>query len=127
MDLRTESFNRAHLWVHVWNLPSYQISKVIGFKFKKSFGSVCDVIIPDYGNKKGLYMKLLAEVDLEKPLPRGSKIQYKGKDHWVEFKYEKQAHFCFYCGYMGHVDRHCVTRKRDAKEGKVLEGQYGDG
>lgn len=112
--------------MQVWNLPFHWISKETGFKFKNLFDCVTDVLIPESGSKKGRFLKILAEIDLNKPLLRGSKIQFQGKEVWVEFKYENLATFCFYCGRVGHAERTCSRRMCDAKERKVLEGQYGD-
>lgn len=83
------------------------------------------MLIPESGSKKGRFLKILAEIELDKPLLRGSKIKYAGQEVWVEFKYE-HATFCFYCGKVGHFERDCSGRMRDAKTGQILEGQYGD-
>lgn len=71
------------------------------------------------------HLKILAEVDLDKPLLRGSKTQYEGQTVWVEFKYENLAMFCFYCGKVGRAKQNCCCRKNDAKARKIVEGQYG--
>lgn len=49
-------------------------SKDAGFKFKNLFENVTDVLILETGSKKGRHLKILAEVDLDKPLLRGCKI-----------------------------------------------------
>lgn len=57
------------------------------------FENVTDALIPKPGRKKGRYLKILAEIDLDKPLLRGSKILYNGLEVWVDFKYENMAFF----------------------------------
>lgn len=83
-------------------------------------------VIPESGSKKGKYLKIVAEINLEKPLLRGSKIRYNDKEVWVEFKYENMSIFCFYYGRMDHRERNCSHKKQDANEMKLVEGQYSD-
>lgn len=45
---------------------------------------------------------------------------------WVEFKYENLAMFCYYCGRVGHNEKICEERKRDAIRGQLQEGQFGN-
>lgn len=71
-------------------------------------------------------MKILAEIDLNRPLLRGTKLKFSEKEVWVEFKYENLALFCFYCGQIGHSERLCWVKKRDADSGKIRAEQYGD-
>lgn len=105
-------------------LPHW-ISKDVGFKFKNLFENVIDVLILETGSKKRRHLKILAEVDLDKPLLRGSKIQDERQTAWVEFKNENLAIFCFYCGKVGYAKQTCCRRKNDAKAEKIVEGQYG--
>lgn len=85
-----------------------------------------DVIIPESGYKKGRYLKILAELNLDKPLLRGTKTHCQGKEVWVDFGYENLATFCFYCGTVGHVEKNCINRLTEAKRGTIVEGQYGE-
>lgn len=81
-----------------------------------------DVLILESGSRKGIHMKLLAEIDLDRPLLRGTKLICNGIEVWVEFKYKNLAMFCYYCGRVGHNERNCWTRKRDANSGNIMEG-----
>lgn len=101
-------------------------SKAVGFKFKNLFENVTALSILETESKKGRLLKILAEVDLDKSLLRGSKIQYEGQTVWVQFQYENLAMFYFYCGKAGHAKQNCFYRKNDAKAGKIVEGQYGE-
>lgn len=83
------------------------------------------MLIPESGSKHGRYLKILAEIDLDSPLLRGTKIKCNGVEVWVDFKYENLGIFCFYCGRVGQAERTCLERTGDAKNGKLLEGQFG--
>lgn len=107
-------------------MPPHGISKETGLKFTNVFPRVTDVIIPDSGSKRARYLKVLAKIDLDKPLLRGRKIKYNGQEVWVEFKYKHMATFCFYCGKVRHIERDCSGRKSAANAGVILERQYGD-
>lgn len=66
--------------------------------FKNLFGNVTEVSIPKNGSKKSKHLKILVEINLDRPLLRGSKIQHNGQVVCAEFKYENLTMFCFYCG-----------------------------
>lgn len=106
--------------------PLPRLSIDTSFKFKNIFSNVSDVLLPDSGSKKGLHLKILADVNLNKPLPRGTKLQYADQEVWVEFKYENMAAFCYYCGFVGHTEKLCSKRKGNSRSGQLLEGQYGE-
>lgn len=108
------------------NLPNHWISKDAGFKFKNIFYDVTNVLILESGSKKGRHLKVLAEVNLEKPLLRDTKLKYNDQEVWVEFKYENVATFCYYCGLVGHSERSCSARKNVARSGDIREEQYGE-
>lgn len=119
-------FSRIQLWTQVWNIPNHWLSKELGFKFKHLFCDVLDVIIPEHGSKRGRHLNILTEIDLNKPLLRGTKLKFGTTEAWVEFRYEQMAGFCYYCGMVGHSERHCQARKHDSSLGCLQEGQYGD-
>lgn len=83
-------------------------------------------MIPESGSKEGRYAKLLVEVDLTKPLIRGTKLRCNGESRWVDFKYENLPIFFFYCGMVGHGERRCVRKNVDSQNSDLHEGQFGD-
>ena len=80
------------------------------------------MIIPQGGGKEGKHLKILGEIDLSVPLPRGIMVKSNGMVRWIEFKYEKCPDFYFCYGMVGHSERNC-GRKGLAKE---REPQYGN-
>lgn len=81
-------------------------------------------MIPESGSKQGMHLKILAEIDLNRPLLSGTKVKCSNQEAWVDFKYENMGLFYFYCGLVGHVERSCW--EGDAKKGQILEDQYGE-
>lgn len=71
-------------------------------------------------------MKILVELDLDRPLLRGTKISCSGTGVWVEFKYKNLAMFCHYYGRVGHHEKNCWELKRGANRGQFQEDQFGD-
>lgn len=85
MDFFSEKFNKIHIWIQVWNLPPHWISRETGLRFKHIFSDVLDVLIPEGGSKKGRHLKILAELDLDKPLLRGTKLRFQEQAVWIDF------------------------------------------
>lgn len=83
------------------------MSKEVGFKLGKLFSNVTDVIVPPIGRNEGRHMKILVEIDLSKPLLRGTTLNVNGDRRWVNFKYEKCPDFCYSCGLVGHGNKMC--------------------
>lgn len=60
------------MWVQAWNIP------VQWLMFKMIFNQCSNVVILENDNKEGRYVKLLVDVDLTKPLIRGTNISFEG-------------------------------------------------
>lgn len=71
------------------------MSKDVGLKIGQLFSPISDVVIPEYGSSRGRQIKILATINLEKPLLRGTTIKLDQKVCWVDFKYEQLAIFCY--------------------------------
>lgn len=84
------------------------------------FGNVANVVILESGSKKGIHLKILVEIDLNRPLMRETKLKFNEQEVWVDFKYENLAQFDFYCGRIGHSERNYWVRK-----GMLIVGNLG--
>lgn len=126
MNYDTEKFNCILLCIQVWNIPPHWLSKEISFCSIKIFGSVVDVLPPERGSKRGWHLKILAEIDLNKLLQRGTKLRLDDNTVWVEFRYKKLVLFYFYCGTVCHPEKNCSIRLHDALNNNLQEGQFGD-
>lgn len=70
-------------------------------------------------------MKILVEVELDKPLLRGTKIKLGGEVLWVDFAYEMLSTFCFYCSLICHAEKTCERKIEEASHDNICERQYG--
>lgn len=70
-------------------------------------------------------LKLLVEIELNKPLLRGTKIKLDDELVWVDFRYEQLPNFCFYCRKIGHPEKNCERKMMDFRGNSICEGQYG--
>nr|XP_027120420.1 uncharacterized protein LOC113737375 [Coffea arabica] len=117
------AFMTAPLWVQLWNLPVHWLSKEVGNKIGVVFKEVREVLIPQNGGKDGRHLKILALVDLSKPLLRGTVVKIAGALKWIAFKYERCPDFCYSCGLVGHSERSCKDRR--VTGGSMGGHQYG--
>lgn len=82
-------------------------------KIGSIIGVVRDVLIVEVGGKDERHLKIQVEIDLTKPLLRGTMLKYKMFKIWVEFRHKILPIFCFYCGHMGYNEKQCTKRKHD--------------
>lgn len=126
IEKKDEALQSAQMWVQVWNIPVHWISAETAWKIMKGFGKCNNVIVPKNGSKEGRYVKMFVEVELTKPLIRGTKICFEGETRWVNFKYEQLPFFCFYCGVLGHGERLCNKKMKYVENDCLSEGQFGE-
>lgn len=61
-------------------------------------------------------------MDVRYPLKRKKKITRKNKvEVVVNYKYEKQADFCFLCGLLTHTERFCKRKFKGESEQVIRE------
>ena len=58
-------------------MPIHRMNKPVGFKISKIFGSVREVIIPTR-EKIRRHVNIFAEIDISKPLARGTRVKLNG-------------------------------------------------
>lgn len=88
-------------------------------------GNVKDVLLVEAGGKEDRHLKVQVEIDIAKPLLRGTMLKFKLAEICVEFRYETLPTFCFYCGHLGHNKKLCTKRKQDLNQNCLLKDQYG--
>ncbi|CAL1372527.1 unnamed protein product [Linum trigynum] len=124
--VRTDSldFNRSRIWIQIHDFPSdlrteENVALPLGEIFKELIRG------DESGVAEGIYMnfiRVLVVLDISEPLPPGFYIEIEeGKEHWVEFKYERlPSNCCYCCGRIGHTQLVCKHPE------EYIEGRYGD-
>lgn len=118
-------FNSSPMWIQVWHIFAHWSSIETGRKIGNKLREVKDIRLVEAGGADEHVLKILAVLDLTKPLQRGTKLKYRQSERWVEFRYEQLPIFCFYCGLIGHNERLCLKRGKDVECGCVSTDQFG--
>lgn len=82
------SFRKGLIWIRINRIPNNWLSKEVGWKIGKLFSKCLNVILSEYGSKAGRWLKLFVEIELDKPLMRGTYMKLDDEHVWVEFTYE---------------------------------------
>lgn len=100
------AMNTAEFWTRVYDLPLKLRTDATAKKLGDTIGKFVEVDTKD-GNRMGKFLRVKAEIDLMKPLKRGTVIKFQGKSLRVFFKYERLPNFCYTCGRIGHQIKDC--------------------
>ncbi|CAA0833295.1 Unknown protein, partial [Striga hermonthica] len=119
-------FQELNLWVQVMNIPLNWLCTEVGVKISKVFKEVHNVVVDNFGNHGGKFLRLLVSLDPNEPIPRCTKVRLGDDVVTIGFRYEKLKNLCHYCGCIGHLDKGCSKKVKDIKACTVKEGQYGD-
>lgn len=66
----------------------------------------------------------MIELELNKPLLRGTNLNFEGESTWIEFRYEQLPIFYAYRGVVGHGERFCLLKVTDVKNSNLKKGQF---
>lgn len=95
------------MWIQVHGLPWNRLRECIGLKL----GRLLEIDKLEYrDHDRSPFLRLRVELNLRHPLVGGFPIPRKQfQPLWVQFRYEKVAYFCYACGLIGHIQKHCRT------------------
>ncbi|CAA0837256.1 Unknown protein, partial [Striga hermonthica] len=119
-------FEELRLWVQVSDVPINWLSQEVGLKIGKMFKQTKNVSVVKAGGQRGSFFRLLVVVDISKPLPRIANLKLNNTQVRARFQYERLINTCYYCGIIGHLERHCSKQMEDIEKGTLRGGQYGD-
>lgn len=100
-------FEKAAIWVRIFNLPLACMGRDFGHRLGSSVGRVEEVDVAEDGMGWGKFLSVRIVLDLSKPLFRGRTLKLNNKSIWVAFQYEKIPKFCFQCGGVWHWRSGC--------------------
>ncbi|CAA0840131.1 Unknown protein, partial [Striga hermonthica] len=126
LNSKHPTFQELKLWVQVKNVPLNWLCTEVGIKICTVFKEVDNVVIANYGNHGGKFLRLLVTLDLNEPVPRCTKVRLGDEVASINFVYERLRNLCHYCGHIGHLEKGCIKKVEDIKSRSLKEGQYGD-
>ncbi|XVF71961.1 hypothetical protein PTKIN_Ptkin12aG0082300 [Pterospermum kingtungense] len=120
------NMNWCPFWVQVHGLPLDLMNEKIGIVIGETIGEIMEVETDWEQQAWGRWLRIRVNIDVSKPLKRGSKItRTGGGKHLVAFRYEKLPDFCYMCGKLNHQESDCHIAISLKKEGKACLRQFG--
>lgn len=105
-------------WARIYDLPLKLRTESMAKKIGDVIGKFEETDPKDH-HRLGRFLRIKVEIDLTKPMKRGTVVRFQGKDLRVFFKFERLPIFCFVCGRIGHQIREC--EETDAQDGEGFE------
>ncbi|GMY05644.1 hypothetical protein FCV25MIE_00883, partial [Fagus crenata] len=119
-------FSWCCFWVQFYGVPLFYMTKQTGEHVGSIFGKVEEVDVFENGVGWATYLRVRICLDITKPIPRGRVVTFNSLGQmWVSFKYERLPWLCFHCGLIGHLERDCVSRLKNASSSLGGVQQYG--
>ena len=98
----------------------------IGKDIGNKIGRVLEVDKRAMQADQAKFLRIIVEVQIDKPLRRGggggNVKNDEGGRFWVDFRYERLRTFCYRCGILGHDEKHCQASSLEQLSGR----QYGE-
>ncbi|KAK7841132.1 uncharacterized protein CFP56_015764 [Quercus suber] len=116
-------FTHSPFWIQIWGLPFESMSEEVGRDLGSKIGEYIETDKRSWLSEQAKFMRIRVDLPINKPLRRGGNIiDSDGEKYWVSFKYERLPCFCFYCGILGHDEKHCTMFLSNSEAPR----QYGD-
>lgn len=111
------AFEEFTIWIQLHNLPIACMNQKAVAKIAEQVGVVEEIDIGEGGSCIGQFARVRITRPISKPLQRCVRIsQQQAEEQWIVLiLYEKLPEFCFQCGRVGHVMRHCQEDQTDGK------------
>ncbi|CAN1807844.1 Uncharacterized protein At4g02000 [Linum perenne] len=95
-------------WVQVHNLPNGFFSTLVVKALGNYIGEFVKYDERGTLGSADLVLRIRVRLDIREPLRREKTLKRpNGELALAKFRYEKLSTFCFICGRLGHIDRHC--------------------
>ena len=109
--LEDMEFHLIPIWVRVSNLPFGMMDRETGKTLGEKIGFFKEVDVGEDGTAVGRVLRIKVLIDIRKPLMRGItvKVGDPEREKWCSFAYEFLPDFCYTCGLIGHIDKHCPS------------------
>ncbi|XP_018732771.2 uncharacterized protein At4g02000-like [Eucalyptus grandis] len=126
--LHCYDFSTCTFWVQVFGLPLELCTEQIIRKAVMTVGKVLEVRADGQDTFTMRSGRARVEIDFRHPLQTGRLIRINDKTLWLDFRYERLAHYCYLCGKLGHYTTSCPTKSVNVdvltREDKLPYGQW---
>ncbi|OMO81733.1 hypothetical protein CCACVL1_12255 [Corchorus capsularis] len=111
-------FRMLKFWVQVHNLPIEMLTHKNALVIGSELGRIVRIEEPITDGGLGRsFLRIRIEIDVDNHLVCGFWVPRKNLDKvWANIKYERLADFCYGCGKIGHVVKHCSNYIGDVEE-----------
>lgn len=100
-------------WVQIHGLPIRAMNRIVAEELGALIGEVLEVCCDESGAAVGRCTHIRVRLDVRKPLVRWINMNIGGVSRKVMFRYEKLADFCYACGRLDHLVKHCAYSHPD--------------
>ena len=117
MTANNIKFSHSPFWVQVWGLPFDMMTEKLGKHIGNNLGAFISADTRSWSADQAKFMRIRVSIPIDRPLRRcGTVISSEGEATQILFRYERLPIFCYYCGVMGHDDRHCTTHSNQSSD-----------
>lgn len=110
---RSVVLDRVAVWARILGLPDNYLNEPVIKGMCRKLGTIMEVQIQLPAGYVGAFMRVRANLDVNKKLEHFVSITRGGKKDWYMVKYEKMPIFCNHCGLLGHWYEECGTGEHD--------------
>ncbi|KAF8391213.1 hypothetical protein HHK36_023515 [Tetracentron sinense] len=99
------------LWVQVHGIPPEYLSHEVGTIIGEKIGNIEDIDIPDKGLSREKFLRLRIQINISNPLRLYVFLTLlSNKPTAFPVTYERLPTCCYFCGRLGHNDKHCQAK-----------------
>lgn len=101
------SLSSIPLWVQIYGIPILKQTEQVARYVGGLLGKVISIDLAQ-GRNRYPYLRVRVDMDIRRPLSKGTTLVCSGTDKKIEFRYERLFLFCFWCGYLDHIMEDCL-------------------
>lgn len=94
-------------WVQIHGLQIRAMNRAVGEVIGALIEDVIDISCDDEGQAIGPCLRVRVRMDVFKTIIRWTNVNIGGNTCKVLFRYEKLADYCYVCGSLTHLEKHC--------------------
>ncbi|XP_059654864.1 uncharacterized protein LOC132301643 [Cornus florida] len=121
VNFHKEVLETVSVWLPVYNLPVHYRNEISVSKVCSSFARPIYTDDPDTTRDKGLFVRVMVEVEVKESLPEAMVVDIYSTDCDLSFKYEWKPVVCKLCSKVDHTEDKCPKKVLQSKPRKTLD------